>query len=535
MAAFRDHIVESLETRWALTARFAVIGDYGDRAESVPAMVNAWNPDFVITTGDNSYIRPYSADNCPFYGDFIPACNGGLPNRFFPAYGNHDDFGFNVFFDLPSTYYDVTWGDIQFFFVDSTRILDNGQDDVQMSWLQEALSTSDVLHKFVVLHHPPYSSGSRYGSQSAVQWPFEEWGADAVLAGHEHNYERLLVGSIPYFVNGVGGRNLYPFGAAIPESVVRFYGYGAMLVTVDADSVTYQFHTIYDGGRLVDELVLPPPPGPAPHVTDVFVAPSNRPTERFQIPVGSGDQLLPVPLEAVNQITIAFDQVVDVEPQDLLVRGDVLGAVNWQIFQAGVGAAGAWEATWTLVRPIEMDRVTLLLSDAVSTATGQRLDGEWLNPASMNDASGSVFPSGDGTPGGEFQFQFTVLAGDANLDGVVDTADISIVAANLGTALSATRPTGDVDRDAKVTLRDVALVQRSFGIDFRAPSIAAASAFVAEHEDRALRAHRTRRVLVRDAPSPTAAVDRLFAEEFPLRIPVRRRAVSERVCPRRAP
>lgn len=498
-------------------------------------MIATWEPDFIVTTGDNSYIGPYYADICPFYGEFVPTCVNGAENRFFPAYGNHDDGNFHDFFGQPSTFYDVVLGDVHFFFVDSNRFFDGAQDPAQEEWLRSGLTSSTARYQFVVLHHPPYSSGSRYGSQTFVQWPFEDWGADAVFAGHEHNYERLLVGAIPFFVNGAGGENNYPFGVPIPESILRFSGSGAMLVFVNGDEVTYQFHTIYDGGRLVDELVLPPPPGPAPHVTDVFVAPSNRPTERFQIPSGSGDQLLPVPLEAVNQITIAFDQVVDVEPQDLLVRGDVLGAVNWQIFQAGVGAAGAWEATWTLVRPIEMDRVTLLLADTVSTSGGQRLDGEWVNPASMSDTSGSTFPSGDGVAGGEFRFQFTVLAGDANLDGVVDTADFSIVAANLGTALSATRPTGDVDRDAKVTLRDLALVQRGYGIDFRAPSIAAASAFVAEHEDRALRAHRTRRVLVRDAPSPTAAVDRLFAEEFPLRIPVRRRAVSERVCPRRAP
>ena len=39
-------------------ARFAVIGDYGIDSEAearVARMVSGWNPDFVITTGDNNY------------------------------------------------------------------------------------------------------------------------------------------------------------------------------------------------------------------------------------------------------------------------------------------------------------------------------------------------------------------------------------------------------------------------------------------------------------------------------------------------
>ena len=39
----------------------------------------------------------------------------------------------------------------------------------------------------------------------ALQWPFEAWGAHAVLAGHDHLYERVTFGNFPYFVNGLGG------------------------------------------------------------------------------------------------------------------------------------------------------------------------------------------------------------------------------------------------------------------------------------------------------------------------------------------
>ena len=54
-----------------------------------------------------------------------------------------------------------------------------------------------------------------------MQWPFKDWGADAVLTGHDHIYERLLVNGIPYFVNGIGGaRSASADPPAIPAATV---------------------------------------------------------------------------------------------------------------------------------------------------------------------------------------------------------------------------------------------------------------------------------------------------------------------------
>jgi hypothetical protein len=72
-----------------------------------------------------------------------------------------------------------------------------------------------------------------------------------VLAGHDHTYERLTVGGIPYFVNGLGGMSIYDFGTPLPESEIRYNGdYGAMLVTADETDISYQF--INRAGEVVD-------------------------------------------------------------------------------------------------------------------------------------------------------------------------------------------------------------------------------------------------------------------------------------------
>src|SRR2546423_15346085 len=84
----------------AQTTRFAVLGDYGEPGKpeaDVSAMIHAWNPDFIITMGDNFYDAPsqIDADIGQFYHDFIyPYAGrygaGASTNRFWPCLGNHD-------------------------------------------------------------------------------------------------------------------------------------------------------------------------------------------------------------------------------------------------------------------------------------------------------------------------------------------------------------------------------------------------------------------------------------------------------------
>jgi len=102
----------------------------------------------------------------------------------------------------------------------------------------------------VFFHQPPYSSGY-HGSVDWMRWPFTEWGASAVLSGHDHLYERLLIDGIPYFVNGLGGGPIYWFTGSIPGSQVQYnQDYGAMLVVADSQQMTFQF--ISRKGKLID-------------------------------------------------------------------------------------------------------------------------------------------------------------------------------------------------------------------------------------------------------------------------------------------
>jgi hypothetical protein len=72
-----------------------------------------------------------------------------------------------------------------------------------------------------------------------LEIPTGEAEPDAVLAGHVHNYERILANGITYVVNGIGGydfpiETFSPFkDPPVQGSVARATGvFGAMLVTM---------------------------------------------------------------------------------------------------------------------------------------------------------------------------------------------------------------------------------------------------------------------------------------------------------------
>ena len=89
-----------------------------------------------------------------------------------------------------------------------------------------------------------------------VQWPYAAWGADAVIAGHDHMYERLQENGIPYFVNGAGGKDLYPFKPwPVSGSVVRYnQDYGAQLINATAQCLNLSFFSRAD--KLIDSVTL---------------------------------------------------------------------------------------------------------------------------------------------------------------------------------------------------------------------------------------------------------------------------------------
>jgi len=256
-----------------------VFGDYGASTQGeaeVARLVAGWRPDFIITTGDNNYpsggADTIDANVGRYYHPFISPYLGlygcaADRNRFFPALGNHDWYTtaaapYLEYFSLPGNerYYDFVWGDVHLFALDSDPSEPDGTsaDSVQAEWLRRGLAASTARWRVVYLHHAPYSSGP-HQSTVEMRWPFRDWGATIVFAGHDHDYERLEVDGLPYVVTGLGGADPYTLGEALPESVSRYDGgFGAVVVDVDDAGLRLRFVGV--NGRVIDDVRLTAPP-----------------------------------------------------------------------------------------------------------------------------------------------------------------------------------------------------------------------------------------------------------------------------------
>jgi hypothetical protein len=124
-----------------------------------------------------------------------------------------------------------------------------------------------------------------------------------------------------------------------------------------------------------------------------------------------------VPWTGIDRISIQFTEPVEVEASDLTVTGadDLRYLLRDDLFTYDDAMR---TATFALAAPVESDRLVLRLNSAGVTGGGRLLDGEWVS--STDD-----FPSGNGTPGGDFVFRMNVLPGDVNFSGAVLADDAS--------------------------------------------------------------------------------------------------------------
>jgi hypothetical protein len=103
----------------------------------------------------------------------------------------------------------------------------------QTAWLRADLAASTAQCTMALWHHPRFSSGP--AGNSATQQPFwdalYQHGAEVVLVGHDHDYERFApqtpsgvadaVRGIRQFVIGTGGTGLHTFGTIRENSEFR--------------------------------------------------------------------------------------------------------------------------------------------------------------------------------------------------------------------------------------------------------------------------------------------------------------------------
>jgi hypothetical protein len=200
-------------------------------------------PGTVFTAGDNAYGRGSAQDFAECYG---PGW-GRHRDRTRPATGNHDwdtnnaqgyrdYFGPNGLNGDGDTWYSYDLGAWHVVVLDSScsKVGGCGPDSRQGRWLEEDLAASDAFCTLAIWHHARFSSGDEHGNDPSVE-PF--WrrlyaaGADVIVNGHDHDYERFAPQDpnaaedrergIREFVAGTGGAVIRGFDQPQPNSEVR--------------------------------------------------------------------------------------------------------------------------------------------------------------------------------------------------------------------------------------------------------------------------------------------------------------------------
>ena len=186
---------------------FAVFGDTQKNPTVSKQLAElAWGqrPSFLIHVGD---LVDTGTRDTDWTEEFFPGMRPLIDRvPFYPVLGNHERNARNYFDYMalpePEYYYTFTYGNTQFFMIDSNRNVQPGSE--QYEWLEEALGASQATWKIVCHHHPPYSSDENdYGdlwkqSRSTrgdlrvrkLVKLYEEYGVDIVWNGHIHSYER---------------------------------------------------------------------------------------------------------------------------------------------------------------------------------------------------------------------------------------------------------------------------------------------------------------------------------------------------------
>ena len=270
-----------------------VIGDYGSayaggasfsNEQSVANLTKSWNPDFIITTGDNNYPNGEASNVDTNIGQFFheyiyPYVGtfgaGASSNRFWPSIGNHEwPFGVSglapylAYFVLPGNerYYSHRHGPVELFAVVGDQQEPDGATptSVQAMWLSNSLATSSAPWRVVYFHASPYSSSATHGSYTHqadnMLWPFTQWGASAIYTGHNHLYERVLTNGLNYVTVGLGGDRIDGFVTPVAGSLSRYNAtYGAVRLIVTETNFTSQFINI--SNQVIDTFTLEAKPG----------------------------------------------------------------------------------------------------------------------------------------------------------------------------------------------------------------------------------------------------------------------------------
>ncbi|MES2742894.1 MAG: metallophosphoesterase [Pseudomonadota bacterium] len=212
----------------------------------------------VLSLGDHTYPVGSAAE----FNDCYAPTWGRFKERTYPTPGNHEYYSrgaagyFDYFSDFGGPqrrgYFSVDLGAWHVISLNSNLAPEDHR--IQLAWLRDDLTRHRRACTLAYWHAPLYSSGG-HGDTTRMRdvWQtLHAAGAELVLSGHDHNYERFapqdafgkldLAGGVRQFVVGTGGAFLTPLRWARPHSEARDNsGHGVLKLELRDNGYSWQF------------------------------------------------------------------------------------------------------------------------------------------------------------------------------------------------------------------------------------------------------------------------------------------------------
>jgi len=240
----------------------AVIAAAGDIANSPTSgdvsakLLDTLNLDAVLTLGDNAYQSGTMSEFKSYYDPTWGRHNAKVK----PAPGNHEyNSGGTGYFDYfgalagprGNGYYSFDIGGWHLIALNSNVARDAGS--AQVAWLRNDLASHSTQCTLAYWHHPRWNIGTKGddASQAGLWDTLYDAGADVVLVGHDHNYQRYYrqnktgarddARGIRQFTVGTGGASHYGVSLKPPAEVVNADTFGVLKPTLRPGSYNWQF------------------------------------------------------------------------------------------------------------------------------------------------------------------------------------------------------------------------------------------------------------------------------------------------------
>ena len=236
-------------------ADIAACDSQGD--EATGALVDTI-PGTIIVAGDIAYESGTARE----FADCYEPSWGRHRSRTRPAPGNHeyvtddakpyfDYFGANAG-PTGRGYYSFDLG--AWHIVSLNSNIDATAGSAQAAWLRSDLAANPTVCTLAYWHHPVFSSGL-HGSIAKMReiWQIlSDAGADVIISGHDHHYERFSpqtaagvsdpVRGLRQFIVGTGGRSRYPALFAQPNTEIRADKVdGVLKMTLRASDYSWEY------------------------------------------------------------------------------------------------------------------------------------------------------------------------------------------------------------------------------------------------------------------------------------------------------